>query len=110
VSLSKQERGPAPAPLRKALEAGIGSAGRDDRIYLAGREKIENSCANEAKLRDNYFNIGGLAFWDGVGRMDGKDQFEAEATESVSQPEYFALQKLVNRALFRSPIRHDTIR
>ena len=29
--------------------------------------------------------------------MDGKDQFEAEAIAAVSQAEYFALQKLVNK-------------
>jgi hypothetical protein len=31
--------------------------------------KIEISCANGADLRDNDFNIGGLAFWDGIGQM-----------------------------------------
>ena len=61
-------------------------------------EKIEISCANDVELRDNYFNIGGLAIWDGIGQMDGKDQFEAEAIAAVSQAEYFALQKLPNRA------------
>jgi hypothetical protein len=38
-------------------------------------------------LRDNDFNIGGLAIWDGIGRMDRKHQFETEATAAVSQAE-----------------------
>jgi hypothetical protein len=38
-------------------------------------------------LRDNVFNPGGLAIWDGIGQMDGKDQFEAEAIAAVSGPE-----------------------
>jgi hypothetical protein len=67
-------------------------------------EKNEISCANCADLRDNNFNIGGLAIWDGIGRMDRKHQFEAEAIAAVSEPEYFALQRLPNRALFGSPI------
>ena len=37
--------------------------------------------------------------------MDRNDQFEAEAIAAVSQPEYFALQKLVNRALY-DPLIH----
>jgi hypothetical protein len=41
-------------------------------------EKIEISCANAAELRDNGFNIGGLAIWHGIGQMDGKDQLEAD--------------------------------
>jgi hypothetical protein len=57
-------------------------------------EKIEISCANGGDLRDNHFNIGGHAIWDGIGRMDGKDQFEAEASVAVSGPEYFALRSL----------------
>jgi hypothetical protein len=56
-------------------------------------------------LRDNGFNIGGLGFWDGIGQMDGKDQFDAEAIAAVSQAEYFALQKLPNRALYDPLIR-----
>ena len=36
--------------------------------------------------------------------MDRKDQFEAEATAAVSGQGYFALQKLVNRELYGSPI------
>ena len=80
-----------------------GCAGRDDRIQAAG-EKNEISCANGAELRDNDFNLGGLAIWDGIGRMDGKDQFEAEAIAAVSEPEYFALQKLLNRTLYGPPI------
>jgi hypothetical protein len=67
-------------------------------------EKIEISCANGAELRDNYLNIGGLAFWDGIERMDRNDQFEAEAIAAVSKPEYFALQRLPNRILNRPPI------
>ncbi len=31
--------------------------------------------------------------------MDRNDQFEAEAIAAVSQPEYFALQRLPNRTL-----------
>jgi hypothetical protein len=54
-------------------------------------EKNEISCAHGADLRDNCFNIGGLAFWHGIGRMDRKDQFEAEATAAVNQAEYFGL-------------------
>ena len=63
-------------------------------------EKIEISCANGAELRDNNFNIGGHAIWDGIGRMDGQDQFEAEAIAAVSQAEYCSLQMLPNRALY----------
>ena len=36
--------------------------------------------------------------------MDGNAQFEAEAIAAVSKPEYFALQKVVNRALYGPPI------
>jgi hypothetical protein len=72
-------------------------------------ETNEISCAKDMELRDNDSNPGGLAIWDGTGRMDLNDQFEAEGIAAVSQAGYFALQKLVNRALFRSPIRHDTI-
>jgi hypothetical protein len=50
-------------------------------------EKTEISCAKVADLRDNDFNIGGLAIWDGIGRMDRQDPFEAEATAAVSGPE-----------------------
>jgi hypothetical protein len=66
-------------------------------------EKIEISCAHGADLRDNHFNIGGHAIWDGIGRMDRKDQFEAEATAAVSEVEYFALQRLPNNALTDRP-------
>ena len=62
-------------------------------------EKIEISCANDAELRDNDFNIGGQAIWHGIGQMDRKDQFEAEAIAAVSQAEYFALQRLVNKQI-----------
>jgi hypothetical protein len=31
--------------------------------------------------------------------MDRQDQFEAEAIAAVSEPEYFALQKLVNKQI-----------
>jgi hypothetical protein len=62
-------------------------------------EKNEISCANGAELRDNNFNIGGHAIWDGIGRMDRKHHFEAEATAAVSGPEYFALQKLPKRTI-----------
>jgi hypothetical protein len=72
---------------------GSQAAGRDDRIYLT-RKKNEISCAKDADLRDNGFNIGGLAIWDGIERMDRNDQFDAEANEAVSQPEYFSLQRL----------------
>jgi hypothetical protein len=37
-------------------------------------------------LRDNDSNLGGLAIWHGIGRMDRKDQFEAEAIAAVSDP------------------------
>jgi hypothetical protein len=47
-------------------------------------EKNEISCANGGELRDNDFNPGGLAIWDGIRQMDGNDQFEAEATAAVS--------------------------
>jgi hypothetical protein len=66
-------------------------------------ENIEISCAMDAELRDNNFNIGGHAIWDGIGQMDGNDQFEAEAIAAVSGPGYFALQKLVNTALTDRP-------
>jgi hypothetical protein len=59
-------------------------------------EKNEITCANGKELRDNGFNPGGLAIWDGIGQMDRNDQFEAEAIAAVSGPEYFALKKLVN--------------
>jgi hypothetical protein len=73
-------------------------------------EKTEISCANGRGLRDNDFNPGGLAFWDGIGQMNRNDPIEAEAIAAVSQAEYFALQRLPNRALYGSSIRHDTIR
>jgi hypothetical protein len=66
-------------------------------------KKIEISCANGQDLRDNGFNIGGLAFWHGIGRMDRKDQFEAEAAAAVSQAEYFSLQRLSNKHYFYRP-------
>jgi hypothetical protein len=64
--------------------------GRHDRIYLAGRKKI--FCANGAELRDNDFNLGGLAIWDGTGRMDRQHRFEAEAIVAVSEPDYFSFR------------------
>jgi hypothetical protein len=73
--------------------------------FILRGEKIEISCANGGELRDNDFNFGGLAIWDGIGRMDGNDQFEAEAIAAVSQAEYFALQRLPNGALYGPPIR-----
>jgi len=55
--------------------------------------------------------ISTLAVWQyGIGRMHRQEPFEAEATAAVSQAGYFTLQKLVNRALYGSPIRHYTIR
>jgi hypothetical protein len=66
-------------------------------VFLLRREKNEISCANGAELRDNHFNPGGLTIWHGIGRMDRKLQFEAEAIAAVSGPGYFALQKLPNR-------------
>jgi hypothetical protein len=66
-------------------------------------EKIEISCANGTDLRDNGFNPGGLAIWDGIGQMDGNDQCEAEAIAAVSGPEYFSLQRLPNTALTDRP-------
>ena len=59
----------------------------------------EISCTNGEDLRDNNFNNGGLAIWDGIERMDRKDQFEAEAIAAVSGPGYFALQRLVNKQI-----------
>jgi hypothetical protein len=79
------------------------AAGRNDRIQPAGR-KNEISCANGGELRDNGFNIGGLAIWDGIERMDGKHQFEAEAIAAVSEPGYFALQRLQNRTFYGPPL------
>jgi hypothetical protein len=38
-------------------------------------EKIEIICANGANLRDNNFNIGGLAIWVGSGQMDRNYQY-----------------------------------
>jgi hypothetical protein len=67
-------------------------------------KNIEISCVNGADLRDNGFNIGGLAIWDGTGRMDRNDQFEAEAIAAVSQAEHFSLQRLPNRAFYGPPI------
>jgi hypothetical protein len=67
-------------------------------------EKNEISCTNGADLRDNGFNFGGLAIWHGIGRMDGKDQFEAEAIAAVSGSEYCSLQRLPNRTLYAPPI------
>jgi hypothetical protein len=71
--------------------------------FILRGELNEISCANDADLRDNGFNIGGLAIWDGIGQMDRKHQFEAEATSAVSRPEYFSLQRLVNNALTDHP-------
>jgi hypothetical protein len=41
--------------------------------------------------------------------MDRNDPIEAEAIQAASEPVYFALQKLPNKALYGSPIRHYTI-
>jgi hypothetical protein len=68
-------------------------------------EKYEISCANGAELRDNNFNIGGHAIWNGIGQMDRKHQFEAEAIAAVSGPEYFALQRLLCVSTIQTPIR-----
>jgi hypothetical protein len=93
----------------QAFFPGLQAAGRETASRLRG-EKSEISCANSGILRDNDFNIGGLAIWDGIGRMDRKHQFEAEASAAVSGPEYFDLQRLPNRAFYGPPIRHYTIR
>jgi hypothetical protein len=63
----------------QAFFPGSQATGRDDRIYFAGREKNEISCAKDADLCDNDFNIGGLAIWEGIGRMNGNDQCEADS-------------------------------
>jgi hypothetical protein len=65
--------------------------------FRYGEKKNEISRAKGVELRDNGFNPGGLAIWDGIGQMDRKHQFEAEATAAVSGPEYFALQILQNK-------------
>jgi hypothetical protein len=78
--------------------------------FILRGDKIEISCAKGVELRDNNFNIGGHAIWDGIGRMDGRHQFEAEAIAAVSGPEYFALQKLPNRAIYEPPISCYAIR
>jgi hypothetical protein len=51
-------------------------------------KKTKISCAKVAELRDNDFNIGGHAIWDGIGRMDRYDQFEAEAIAAVTPPNF----------------------
>jgi hypothetical protein len=83
----------------QAFFPGSRASGRNDCVYPAGR-KNEISCAIHEEMRDNGFNIGGLAFWDGIELMDRKDQFEAEAIAAVSGPGYFSLQKLPNGALY----------
>jgi hypothetical protein len=72
--------------------------------FILRGEKIEINCPKDDELRDNNFNPGGLDFWHGTGQMHSNDQFEAEAIEAVSQPEYFALQKFPNRTLSGPPI------
>jgi hypothetical protein len=86
----------------QAFFTGSQAAGRTITFILRG-EKNKISCAKDAELRDNNFNIGGLAIWDGIGRMHGNDQFETVATAAVSQTEYFALQRLPNRVLTDRP-------
>jgi hypothetical protein len=78
--------------------------------FILRGEKNKISCANGGELRDNDSNPGGLAFWHGIGQMDGNVQFEAESTEAVSQPEFFTLQKLPNRALYVPPTSSYAIR
>jgi hypothetical protein len=96
VKIFFHQRRPAPPlPLSHTVQA----AGRENRNFL-GKGRV---------LRDNDFNPGGLAIWHGIGQMHRYDPFEAEAIAAVSQAGYFALQRLVNRALYGSPIRHDTI-
>jgi hypothetical protein len=80
-------------PRFMAFLPGLQATGRGDHLQPAGR-KNKISCAKDEDLRDNYLNIGGLAIWDGIERMDRKHQFEAEAIPAVRQPEYFSLQKL----------------
>jgi hypothetical protein len=63
--------------------------------FILRGEKIKIICANCRELRDNDFNIGGLAIWDGIERMDGNAQFEADAIAAIRGPEYFALQRLL---------------
>jgi hypothetical protein len=75
------------SPHFQAFFPGSQAAGFMIAFLLAGRKK-EISCANGKDLRDNYFNIGGLAIWDRIGRMDRNDQFKAESIQAVSQPEY----------------------
>jgi hypothetical protein len=65
---------------------------------LRGEKKSIFPVQNGGDLRDNDFNIGGHAIWDGIGHMDGNNHFEAGAIAAVSGPEKFALQGLVNRA------------
>ena len=67
-------------------------------------------CKRQAELSDDDFNPGGLAIRHGIGPMDGKDQFEAEATAAVSQAGYFTLQKLPNRELYGPPLSRFAIR
>jgi hypothetical protein len=77
---------PEEAGQLKPAPADSSSAGRMIAFILRG-EKNEISCAKDAELRDNYFNFGGLAIWDGTGRMNRNDPFEAEASAAVSQAE-----------------------
>jgi hypothetical protein len=49
--------------------------------FILRREKTVISCANGKGLRDNNFNLGGLAIWDGIGQMDGNDQFETDPSK-----------------------------
>jgi hypothetical protein len=72
--------------------------------FILRGEKIEISCAKVEELRDNGFNFGGLAIWDGIGQMDGKDHIDAEAITAVSESEYCSLQRLPNRTLYAPPI------
>jgi hypothetical protein len=72
--------------------------------FILGGELTEISCATVTDLRDNNFNFGGLAIWDGIGQMARKDHIEAEAIAAVSQAEYLSRQKLVNRTLYGPPI------
>jgi hypothetical protein len=80
VPKAAQQRLPREKHLWQAGD--IGSAGRMIAFTLRG-EEIEISCAKVADLRDNGFNIGGLAIWDGIGRMDRQDQFEADPAQQL---------------------------
>jgi hypothetical protein len=72
-------------------------------------ELIEISCAYGKELRDNIFNLCGLAIWHGIGQMDRNDPIEAESTAAVSQPEYSSLQRLKNKALSGPPTSCDEV-